>query len=278
GDCETALELATRATVEARKPQYNQLPQRICLHEDLIGAYLYSDPAGYAAQLREALDYMEREIGPDYECRLCLKSKQASFAFCLDRIDEAFDLAQNFLAMSQQSAHHTASALTHLCEIAYRRQDFKSLSEWAAAGEVAAHKSGAKRPFVEFLAWQAAAARRKGDDKQAAIFYQSAVAQASQLGAILDTAYYDALIDYHESAGELEPALRLRERELNGLIGKGQTYAECQCRLKRLRLMARLGKPFTGELADAREAASRLRNPAPVLEQLDQIDAHNPSA
>jgi hypothetical protein len=271
GDCRTALELAAKATVEVRKPQYDQLPQRICLHEDLIGAYLYSDPAGYTAELSEAFDYMEREISPDYECRMCLQSQQISFAICLDRIDEGRDLAQKFLAMSQKSVHHTASALAQLCEIAYRRQDFKNLSEWAVAGEGAARKNDASRLIAEFLAWQAAAARRNGDEKQAASFYQKAAVQAGTLGAILDAAYYDALCDYHESAGEHELALRLRERELAGLIGKGKTYAECQCRLKQLRLLSRLGRPVADELANAREAASRLRNPAPILEQIDTL-------
>src|SRR5688572_24146096 len=42
-DFRPALELAVRAALEARKPAYATLPQRICIHEDLIDAYLGVD-------------------------------------------------------------------------------------------------------------------------------------------------------------------------------------------------------------------------------------------
>src|SRR5688500_15038929 len=45
-DYTDVLELATRATLEARKPEYALFPQRVCLHEDLISAHMGIDPLG----------------------------------------------------------------------------------------------------------------------------------------------------------------------------------------------------------------------------------------
>src|SRR5262249_3144439 len=64
-DYAAALELAVRCAVEARKPVYAQLPQRVCLHEDLIDSYVATDPMGYAPRIEEALEYMAREVRPE---------------------------------------------------------------------------------------------------------------------------------------------------------------------------------------------------------------------
>ena len=66
-DYTAALDAAVRAAVEVRKPIYAHLPQRICLHEDVISAYAGIDPAGHATKIQQALDYMESEITPDLE-------------------------------------------------------------------------------------------------------------------------------------------------------------------------------------------------------------------
>src|SRR5262249_58918739 len=47
-DFRNVLDIAVGATLEARKPQYANFPQRICLHEDLISSYLGIDPFGHA--------------------------------------------------------------------------------------------------------------------------------------------------------------------------------------------------------------------------------------
>ena len=55
GDAVAGLELAVRNALEARKPLYQQFPWRFRVHDHLIVGYLNTDPAGYAAQIREAL-------------------------------------------------------------------------------------------------------------------------------------------------------------------------------------------------------------------------------
>ena len=83
------LDLAVRSTLEARKPQYARLPQRICLHEDLIYAYLGVDPLGHADAIRQALDYMRKEVSEDLECRYCVQNCRTEFALRRGALDEA---------------------------------------------------------------------------------------------------------------------------------------------------------------------------------------------
>src|SRR5215472_783316 len=58
-DYRDVMDLAVTATLEARKPQFSTLPQRICLHEDLIYAYVGTDAEGHADRITQALDYMQ---------------------------------------------------------------------------------------------------------------------------------------------------------------------------------------------------------------------------
>ena len=54
-------------------------------------------------------------------------------------------------------------------------------------------------------------------------------------------------------------------------MGKGQLAYECQVRLKRCRLLARMGQPLDEEVTAARAAAARLRAPDWYLGQLERI-------
>src|SRR5262245_57915305 len=88
-DYRTVLDIAVKATLEARKPGYAQLPQRVCLHEDLIYAYLGIDPLGYADAIRQALDYMATEVSDDVECRYCVQNCRTEFALIRGDLNEA---------------------------------------------------------------------------------------------------------------------------------------------------------------------------------------------
>src|SRR5437763_4105570 len=137
-DYNRAAELAVRATLEARKPQYEGLPQRVCLHDDLVGAYLGVDPLGHAEAIAKALDFMEGETREDFECRYCLQNRRRAFALARDRLDEAEECSRVQLAMAADDdsfatgEHHAVFAYEGLCEVALRRQDWDSLREFAA--------------------------------------------------------------------------------------------------------------------------------------------------
>jgi hypothetical protein len=277
-DYRPATELAVRATLEARKPPYAQLPQRICLHDDLINTYLGVDPLGHADAIRKALDFMEREVSEDVECRYCLQNRRRDFALERDRLEEAEECSRQQLAMaegdfsSSTGDHHSVFACSGLCEVALRREDWESLREWAEVGEGLARRVQDHLYLATFLLLQALLARRDGDQKQAASLYRQGLGRRDRVQALPGFFYYDALCAYHEAGGQPDKALQARLQQLSETSGKGRLHDECKCRVKVCRLLAQLGRPVEEGLAAAREAARQLRNPQPFLDQLDEIE------
>ncbi len=277
-DYREVLDVAVRATLEARKPAYSQLPQRICLHEDLIYAYLGIDPLGNADAIRSALEYMRSEVTDDLDCRYCVQNCRTEFALLRNALDEAEESARLTLAMADEDVHrstaehHGAYAHCDLCEVAHRREDWDALRESATEGEALARRTDEHLKVAEFLLWQALLARREGDEELGRRRLRHALSRSRSVRALPGTGYYNILCAYHEMGGELEKALEVRDVELRRLLGKGRLHDECRCRVKRCGLLARMGRPLDEELTAARESARRLRDPAPHLDELDRIE------
>ncbi len=270
-DYRAALPAAVKATVETRKPAYAHFPQRICLHEDLINAYVGIDPLGNEAAIENALSYMTQEINPELECWHCLHSLRVEFQIGRGRWNEALAEGLRYLATSDGGEYYECDAYNLLCEIALALGDDEKLAGWAREGEKIARRSSRELMLANLLAWRVLAARRAGDEKAARKLYQAAVTQAERLASVPSRTYYQALSAYLETAGELEQALQVRRQELEAIGGKGQLIAEYVIRRDQCRLLAQLGRPFTAELAQARQAAQALKNPAPYLAELDGV-------
>jgi hypothetical protein len=113
--------------------------------------------------------------------------------------------------------------------------------------------------------------RRDEEEEAARWFYRRATSRAARPGSTPDPAYYDALAAFHEAGQRPELALKVRDRQLDVLRDKGRTATECAAGLARVRLLAQLGRPLEPALAEAREAAGRLRDPSPVLAALNRV-------
>lgn len=273
GDLKTAQDLAVKATIEARKPIYAQLPQRICLHEDLINVYVGIDPNGYAAAIENALAYMAQEITPDLSCTYCHQGLRTGFLIKQKKWDEARTEGLRYLAMSDGNDHYLASALSQLCRIALAQQGWTNLADWAKEGEKVIQRSDTKKIHLlaEFLAWQALASRQAGQVEAAERLYQAATLQASRLTFPPSRNYYHALSAYHEMGQDLSLALAVRQQELAGLMGKGKTFEEYECRRESCRLLAKMGQSLEPTLAEAQQVARQLKNPEQYLAELDRI-------
>lgn len=277
-DYKPAGDLAVRATLEARKPQYEGLPQRVCLHDDLVGTYLGVDPLGHAEAIEKALEFMASEIRPDFECRYCLQNRRRAFALVRGRLDEAEDCSRVQLAMAADDFsfstgdHHAVFAYEGLCEVALRCQDWDRLGEFAQVGAETARRANEHIYLATFLLLQALLARRDGDEERAAKLARQGLEQRKRVQALPGSFYYDVLCAYHEAGGQWERALKVRTRQLEETAGKGRLHDECECHLKRCRLLARLQQPLEEALSAARTAARQLRRPEPVLEQLAALE------
>jgi ATP/maltotriose-dependent transcriptional regulator MalT len=273
GDYRDAVGLAVKATVESAKPQHGDFPQRVCLQEDLINAYAGIDPVGYEEAIEQALQYMQREVTRDMECRHCVES--CRFRFEADRGDleaaRAAALRGLTLAEEDASSFYLASSFWNLCIVAHRSGDFTSLREWAEAGEEAARQVDRKAHVAQFLLWQAVAARHDKDEDRARRLCRRAIARVSHLEQPPSEDYHDALSAYHELGGKLAKALKVCERELEMTAGQGELARTCRAQIKRCSLLARMGLLTEADREAAREAARRLRKPDSYLAEIERL-------
>lgn len=275
-DYRDVLDLAVRNTLQVRKPGFVGFPRRQLIHLDLVSAYLGIDAAGYAEAIGQALDYLDAETPADGDDRYLILGSQRQFALELGRLDEAEAYSQESLALAAadpdpgRARHFLVFTRGGLCEVAWRKGDWAMLADAAEAGEDLARQVGHKVELAGFRMWQALLLRRDGHAGRAELLYGRATRCLDGLGMPPDTSFRDAECAYHELGGELGLALAARDAELARLDGRGRLARECACLTQRVWLLHRLGRLDEDDLARARRAAGRLRQPGQALARIDR--------
>jgi hypothetical protein len=276
-DYREVIDLGVRLTLELRKPAYDGFPLRFGAWCNLVAAYLCVDPRGYAGAIAEAIAYLQTQVPAEGGDRYLLQARRHWFAYELGELGGARRLALEELAMAdadpdrRTARHHEVDTYKALCWIAYGRKDWAELAGYAAAGEERARAIQYRYELSLFLLWRAVCARRDGREDEAGRLCGQGTSLMARLGQPPGESYYDALAGYHELGRDWQAAWQVRQRELEATAGKGQLAYECHVRLKRVRLARRLGEPYEGEAAAAREAARKLRAPAWYLAELEHI-------
>lgn len=302
-DYGSAQDVAVRAAVEARKPGCAQLPQRICLHEDLISTYIGIDAQGHAKLIQDALDYMEREVDRSAECYYCLLGLKREFAMEIGQYAESARLGFVSLSELQNDTryrdHHGPYIFASLCrvalsirfgppaedgqpedEVAIFREQVENLLAWAVTGEKVAVKEAHTHIRPSLVMWRAVAARlyaeRLGETDSEEIgdhqrLYQSAHQMAMALTAPPDDGFYSGWRTYHEYFCEWEGALAATEAMLAGVAGKGRKSREARGEFYRCFALWNLER-LTPDDVDRAEAATKLLvQPDGLLENLRSL-------
>jgi hypothetical protein len=274
-------ELASRIATISRSDEFKNFPQRVCLHEDLVNAYMLSDSTGDHHIIEDALRFIETEAAPDIECRFCLISMRAEFDFERGKIDEAEQHARKLREMSENTErgrnhHYFASASATLCEIGFRKNDVRLIAEASREGELAARASNNLRDVATLTAWQAAVGKHPNAPYafklNANKRFQLATDTMRHVGSLPNDDYYDALAAYHEWSGDIDKAVKTREEQLGKLEGMGKLKRIAEAKIERCRLLKSQGALTPELLGDAREAANKLANPAAMLEKIEALD------
>jgi len=275
-DYREVIDHAVRLTLEIRKPLFDNFPLRFGVYCNLVAAYLCVDSRGYARPIREALDYLAGLVPTEGSDRYLLQARRHWFAYELGEFAEANRLALEELEMADGDPdlhtawHHEVDTLKALCWIAFRRADWATLADHADLGEGRAREMEYRFELAQFLLWRALIAARDGRHDEAKRLCRQGTHQMARLGQPPGESYYDALAAYHEVGGDLAAAWQVRERELATTLGKGQLAYESQVRIKRVRLLRRLGRPSETEEAAAREAIAKLREPGWYVAELER--------
>lgn len=273
-DFKRGLEHAMKMIVEIRKVNYQYCPMLCRGYLNLIESYIYSDPVGYADEIRELLRYCEKEIPIDYDTYCVLKTREAELEFALGNLDAAIIAAEAYLARSaeQYSTFQMAYALEQLVQYHYLQGELDRPLSMIQESEKYARQHNRRSLIAITQAWQAIIARRQTKEDEAKRFYRLARSQMSQLGMATARSYYDVLCEYHERDNEGTIALQLRDDQLQAISGRGGYYLETEMHLKKCRLLGRLGLPLAEAIQSAKTAAQNLRRPDLFLSKLTRVE------
>jgi hypothetical protein len=271
GDYSETLNLATKATVAVRLPAYQDFPQRICLHEDLITAYVEQDPVGNKDLVQQALDYMETEVDPKAECYKCLFGLKIDFLRVNGTLEETLEVAHKTLGISEDSPHHLMFTYLSMAEIAYQQGDWENLNLWAKESELNARKNKRDDVISTALLWLATYAQHNQEPEKVKSLHQQATHIAERYGAFIGQPYYLALTIYHETSGQLEDALLTQQDYLMLIEGKSKPFQECTTLLNIIRLKKSINQVFVSDIETLKERVKVLKVPNYILDQLEDI-------
>ncbi len=266
------LDIAVRIGVEAYKPLHRSCPVRARVLFTLAKAYMMVDPLGYASKIYETLDYLEKEVELDEDTWQRIEGERATLANLQGRLDASEAAARRYLGRCQGNNFRLSHGYSLMCDISYDRRKFKEALDYATLGEEAARRAERKVAAIEFLCWQALLTRKTGDEEAAQKLYKTVTTNIAWYESKPSSQYYYTLCEFHEFKHEYALALQLRDRQLKEVLESGSIHKEVQCRLRRCRLLVKMGRPVQEELALARAAANCLRDPKPMLAKLDAVE------
>ena len=273
-DPKSALPIAARCTLEVRKSLYDAFPQRVCLHEDLISAYAQTDPVGNADLIQSALDYMDKEIAPGAECRMCHAGLRAEF-LRMNGKSEAIEAGLDYIALSEREnvEFHRAQGLMELCHACWTLTPDEApakLEAWSATALESARAANYDEGMAEILMWNALAAQLNDRD-DAARKFELAHQARERYGAPPGAGYYVAALAYLEERDDFSEALKWIEAELEEIAATGQVHRETLRRLKKCALLKRTGADASAEIARVRALMGELKNADWVERALESL-------
>jgi hypothetical protein len=278
-DFRNVLEMAVACVLEARKPTNQAFPGRHAIWDNLLAATIGIDAEGHADRIREAIDYLDKDIPLEHDAaRYLLMARERIFA--MERLDvkatyESCMKELNFCSTDRtqwRAAHYGGFVYCTLCQIASLTDNNDSLAEWAGTAEELAKDQGHQCEQAEAVAWQAVAAM-SDDATKAKRLYLKATALAARIKMPPKRGYFDALVSYHTNRGDLEGALQVRDDELASVAGRGQLLWETRVRVERCGMLSAVDQLTQADLDEARLVAGKLGLPAAHLKQLDELES-----
>ncbi len=273
-DNNSALDIAAKAVVEARKPHYENCPARLPLINTLIHTYSVIDPYGYSTQILDLIGYAQHDTNTDAVTNFDLQLSRAKIHVVLGDMQQAQEIALRGLA--HESRFIVFNTHIVLCHIMRETQQAQQGLQYAQIGMALLDQAELSNPnqMLSLLwAYVALFAQQAGDPDEAEAYYQRAQASETLLKI---KPYYnvpDTLSSYKQAVGDYDTALRLRRQHLTEAEAAGSRYAACIARVRLCRLLGVMQDHdgLQHELALARAAANRLQKPDKILRLLQRV-------
>ena len=271
-----ALDVGVRAVVKAKGPQYANFTTRICLHEDLISAYIGVDPEGYETEIRDLLDYMRAEIAPNAQCAFCLRYRSFDLEWWLENFEAASEIAHDALAKAQSGWYgqwHRVGYLGELCDLACASGGMGAdqMADWAREREELARRASRTSVYASCALHQACGLRQGGDETGAKKQLKRARSLFKTHGPTGFEGYFIAARYYAQIGDEWDAVAALCDAELDILRDKSAPARTARVHRWKCQSLARVGKLDAQSLQSAREIAGKLRAPRAELKRLDLL-------
>jgi hypothetical protein len=269
-DYAAALENALGAVLTMRKVKDRACPLEDRLHINLIEVYTEVDPGGYRREIEDNLDYVTKNVELDYESHCMMAFRHGLMHARLGEDEAARSEANRCLATVEEARgadYYRAVAHFVLSVVAFKSGDMPALRTTAAIG-ARMTRSGVPPIYeAEFALWEALAVRRLGENGADAKLREAVILGQRDPGA-LSFAYFDALVAWQVDQEKFADAIAAREAQSKVIDGHGRALDTVELWLDGVKLRQKAGLP-TDEAAQAvRDAAAKLRQPQPYLDQL----------
>lgn len=274
-DLERGLERCIQTFILAHKPGYLNCPVLGRVYRILTDVYYIIDAEGSADKMREMVDYMLKNVPIDNDTYLLLQRRRAGLHYTFEEWDDAEREALHYLNLSNGQPFRESDAYHFLWNVATRKKEHDRAYAYAVQLEKTAENNTSVTLEYGFsLLAQALYQLTQDNKEEAERFYNRAMAVYDDHKAIRSLDFYDVACAYHEKLGDAEKALSLRNQQLKELIDTASHSFEIHCRLKRCRLLGRMGKTseLKAALADAYEATKKLRKPEFYVRRFQRVE------
>jgi tetratricopeptide (TPR) repeat protein len=276
-DQKAAVDYAVRLVTRLQRSQYGDCHnEHVSVYDILTHAYFYRDCLGYEKELRESLDYIEKNLPIRQETRLRMDYILTELDYENGHYQAARNKAMQYIADAEFSHPYRKSdgylAARH---VLYALGEIDLAHKYAELDATVSQSGSYQRGAADALMWQAVFAKRLGNDGAAQQIFQRGIAQYQQFDMSPSLTYFDAAADYYELSGDSEQALKLRLSQFEELPARGSLHDMALAHLQYCRLLGRMGKPVDEVLKKARDFINTLRKPAAHDTALKHIEAGN---
>lgn len=265
-----ANRFAVETAVEARKPQYQNYQETICIQNDLVLVYSGIDPVGYATEIKEAIDFTIDQTNPNMNCHYCLNHRMIDYYLSMGEKEKARDQTAKYFAITQTQTHYRIQAYIKLCFFSSEDGAWSDVLELSRRGQEAARENDDESSWIELKSYEALALQKLGKHDEAASAYQLMKMRAAGLKMVYADDYYDNSVAYQESCGDLQTALLEREKHLETFRDAGCYYWECLARLDKIRLLRLLEQDANEEITKLEQIAQYLKFPTIIMSRLER--------
>lgn len=268
------LDVAAKATVEARKPRYDGCEERIDTHVSLVTSYMYLDPLGYRDKILDVLSYLLKHNLPSY----ILVDIYTRWSF-VETINENFDESAHYANLALQSVDyendHSAliSCYTSLCALAMQQKQFDKALEYVSLGMKSTTDLQFKPYLCQFLGWGTLAYQKTGDEARARLFHVMLKQYFSQAEFDMPYVVPGVLSAYCIEIGDLDVALDYAWQTIE--LSKHSPYSMAFSHLVFCCVLGVRNELHMQQLNETRALIEKLIAPQKLLDKLEQIQQGN---